>query len=150
MRSETENQKHTYWMETNRGQIRKIFMNEQLEHKKALSHLTNEAIKLVNVFNTYVTTLKHNIYFPFFFFLVKHPDQGNLYEDVFWLKVLERYLLPPRHKIMTAESSHLKTKQVAERANLWWCLTFETSKSVPILSSNIFSSTRSTLLKLPK
>lgn len=72
-------------METNRGQIRKIFMNEQLEHKKALSHLSNEAIELVNVLNTYVTTLleEHNIYFPIFW--IKHPDQGNLYEEVFVL-----------------------------------------------------------------
>lgn len=75
-------------METNRGQSRKIFMNEQLEHKKkTVSHLSNEAIKLVNVFNTYVTTLleEYNIYFPIFFFLVKYPDQGNLYEDIFIL-----------------------------------------------------------------
>lgn len=61
-------------------------MNEQLEHKKNF-HLSNEAIKLVNVFNTYVITLleEYNIYFPIFFFLVKYPDQGNLYEDVFIL-----------------------------------------------------------------
>lgn len=108
-------------METNRGQIRKIFMNEQLEHKKALSHLSNEAIKLVNVFNTYVTTLleKHNIYFPFFFFLLNTRTKATYTKTyLFWLKVLERYLSPPRHRIMTAESSHLRTKQVAERANL--------------------------------
>lgn len=55
-----------------------------LNIKKALSHLTNKAIKLANVLNTYVTTLlEHTIYFPFFW--IKHPDLGNLYKEVFIL-----------------------------------------------------------------